>query len=208
MESHVIWCSLIHDPLTHRLQMRFMLCCECVIINLFVVVRMISLHVLCLTTKTRNMAWFSTIVACLDVFAPRWIVRFALTQHQCGITTFMFPFLHFQHCVNQTCHHVFHSKLFHWHLLQCNDQLRVRGWQNLEQNHNNIFHSHGYLQASELTRNYFHLVDVVQQIITFLRLTREELVTNEENVGQAPYLMDVAKDFSCLRKSFVTFNLC
>ena len=58
------------------------------------------------------------------------------------------------------------------------DQIFVQGSQTLEQSHDNIFVSHEHLQTSKLIRKYFDLVDMVQQIITFLHIACEELAVN------------------------------
>jgi hypothetical protein len=42
------------------------------------------------------------------------------------------------------------------------------------------------------------LVDAVQQVIIFLHFTFENIMANEENVGQAPRFIDVANNLSCL----------
>jgi hypothetical protein len=49
---------------------------------------------------------------------------------------------------------------------------------------------------------------VVYGIITFLHIACKKLAMDgKKNVGQTPRLVDVAKDFSCLRWSFVTPNM-
>lgn len=98
--------------------------------------------------------------------------------------------------------------MFHRPGFQSGDQLIIKGWQTLEQSHNNIFIFFRYLHANKPICKYFDLVDVVQQDITFLHLVCEKLKMNEENVGQDHHLIDVAKGFSCFCWSFTTFYIC
>ncbi len=48
---------------------------------------------------------------------------------------------------------------------------------------------------------------MVQKVLSLLHLTREELTANEEDVGQAPRLVDVAKCLPCLRWSLAPLDV-
>ena len=48
---------------------------------------------------------------------------------------------------------------------------------------------------SKQVDKYSDLVNVIQQIFTFVHLIYEELATNEENVGQIPCLVDVNEGY-------------
>lgn len=88
-----------------------MLCDKCVIIILFGVLNILFMIVLCIVVETCNVARVVIIVACLDVFTPKWIVCFVLMQHHCDIITFQFFLLFLQHLMHQTCCHILHNHL-------------------------------------------------------------------------------------------------
>lgn len=181
--------------------------CKYVLIILFRV-SIFFIVVLCLVAKVRNVARFATILIInLDILKPIWIAYVVLKQHQYGIITFGLPFLPLQHLVQQTCCDVLHNRLRHRYRIQGRDQVFVRRWQILEQSHDKFFTFHRYLQANKPILKCLDLVNVVQQVITFLHLTRERLVMNKENVGQTHHLVDVAKDFLCLCLCFTTPNM-
>ena len=110
--------------------------------------------------------------------------------------------------VHHAWRHILHSQFHHGCGLQSDDLTFVRGWQTLEQNHYNVFDSHGHLQTNELIRNCFDFVVAVQQVIVFLHLAHKELATNKDNVGQAPHIVDVAKNFLYIRWFSATSNVC
>jgi hypothetical protein len=126
----------------------------------------------CLVAKTHNVA---IIVARFGK-----IVRFALTQHHCGIVpldsfSFFFNIL----CIKCT---VIYSVL---KLSTLSPKTMIKysyEMQALEQSHDNIFVCHEYLQANELICECLYFVDAVQQIIAVTHLAREELAANKNNV--------------------------
>ena len=127
-------------------------------------------------------------------------------HYRCGIIfgVFLFPL---RHLVNQMCCHVLHNQLHHWHSFQNGDQIFVRRWQSLEQRYDNIFTLHRHLQAKKLICKCLNLVDVVQQIIPFLRFAHEKPAMNKKDVEQTPCLMSVTKDLPCFHQSFAIFNV-
>lgn len=113
----------------------------------------------------------------------KWIVYFVLKQHHRDIAILDFILVLLQHLLDQMSCHVFLSQLCHQHGFQSGVQIFIRGWQTLEQSHENIIVSYEFFQTNELIRKWLHPTDVVQQIIAFVNLGCGDLVTNKENVG-------------------------
>ena len=51
------------------------------------------------------------------------------------------------------------------------------------------------------------MVDVVHQVITFLRFDGEEIAANKEDVGRALCFVDIAQCLLCFRWSFAILDV-
>ena len=85
------------------------------------------------------------------------------------------------------------GQLLHWYYFESGHQLFVRHQLILEKNHDDVFFLYRNLQTHKLVDEHFDIVDVIQQVVVFLNLAFEELVANEEDVGQIFCLVNIAK---------------
>lgn len=134
--------------------------------------------------KCANVALFATIDVHPYSLPRRWIAHIVLTQQHYRIFTLGLNFLTLRHVVHQTCRCVF----LHRHHVQGGDRVFIWHQQTLEQNHDDVFLLHGYLQTHNLIRKCFDLADVVQQAGALLHLICEEFVTNKNDVGQTRHM--------------------
>lgn len=154
MQSHVLSDSWIHNLFSPAPRLYLITHYKCVIVIVFRNHCIFTLFGFCYVAKTHN-------VACPCALARKWVVPFVLSQYHSDILTLRLLLLALQHFMYHTRHHISHHKLLHRHYFEGNDQILVRRWQTLEQSHNDVFVSCGYLQPNELIRKRLHLVDVV-----------------------------------------------
>ena len=130
--------------------------------------------------------------------AWKWVVSFALLKYYGSIPILRFFLITLRHLVHQMCCNVVHCNIFYWDCLQGSDQVFVGHRQVLEQSHDDVFVSHGYIQTNDLIWKCLDFVDMVQQIVALLHM---------KNLWQTKWCWINSSSYECCKGSFTSMHV-